>query len=77
MLEGDEGTHIARALGKKKAMILHNHGLLTAANTVEATVFWYVSLEKLCHVYLTTLAAVGGDASKIVRVKEEDAKEYV
>ena len=68
---------IAQALGKKKAMILHNHGLLTAANTVEATVFWYISLEKLCHVYLTALAAVGGDESKIVKVKEADAAESV
>ncbi len=77
MLEGDEGEHIAQALGNKKALILHNHGLLTTANTVEATVFWYVSLEKLCHIYLTALAAVGGDASKVVPVKKEDAEEYV
>jgi ribulose-5-phosphate 4-epimerase/fuculose-1-phosphate aldolase len=77
VLEGDEGTHIAQALGDKKAIILQNHGLLTAADTVEATIFWYVSLEKLCHVHLMALAAVGGDVSKIVEVEEKDAAEYV
>ena len=77
VLEGDEGEHIAAALGHKKAIILQNHGLLTVGATVEATVFWYVSLEKLCHVHLTALAAVGGDLSKIVQVKEEDAAESV
>lgn len=75
VLDGDEGTHIAQALGKRKAMILHNHALLTAADTVEATVFWYISLEKLCHVHLTALAAVGGNADKIVKVSEKDAAE--
>ncbi|KAK4958046.1 hypothetical protein LTR10_004471 [Elasticomyces elasticus] len=75
VLEGDEGTHIAQALGQKKAIILQNHGLLAASDTVEATVFWYVSLEKLCHVHLTALAAVGGDLNKIVQVKDEDAAE--
>ena len=45
MLEGDEGTHIAEALGPRKAVILNNHGLLTVGDTVEAAVFWYVTLE--------------------------------
>ncbi|KAK4556962.1 hypothetical protein LTR86_005943 [Recurvomyces mirabilis] len=75
VLEGDEGTHIAQALGKKKAIILQNHGLLTTADSVEATIFWYVSLEKLCHVHLLALAAVNGDLNRIVQVSEEDAAE--
>ncbi|KAJ8608996.1 hypothetical protein MRB53_039355 [Persea americana] len=44
VLEGDEGTHISQALGKKKAVLLLNHGLLTTANTVEGAVFWIDSL---------------------------------
>ncbi|KAK3069436.1 hypothetical protein LTR53_012219 [Teratosphaeriaceae sp. CCFEE 6253] len=75
VLEGNEGVHIAKALGQKKAIILQNHGLLTTADSVEATVFWYVSLEKLCHVHLMALAAVGGDLSKIIQVGEEDPAE--
>ena len=75
VLEGSEGEHIAQAIGTKKAMILQNHGLLTCASTVEATVFWYVSLEKLCQTQLLALAAVGGDESKIKQVgREEGAK---
>ncbi|KAK4539696.1 hypothetical protein LTR36_010459 [Oleoguttula mirabilis] len=75
VLEGDVGEHIAQALGHKKAIILQNHGLLTTASSVEATVFWYVSLDNLCNVHLTALAAVGGDLSRIVQVKDEDAAE--
>jgi ribulose-5-phosphate 4-epimerase/fuculose-1-phosphate aldolase len=56
---------------------LQNHGLLTTADSVEATIFWYVSLEKLCHVHLVAMAAVGGDLKRIVQVKDEDAAEYV
>jgi hypothetical protein len=77
VLEGSEGEHIAEAIGLKKAAILQNHGLLTCANSVEATVFWYVSLEKLCQTQLLAMAAVGGDISKIKQVGEEEAKKSV
>jgi len=73
VLEGPEGEHIAQAIGTKKAVILQNHGLLTTGESVEACVFWFISLEKLCHSHLMALAAVGGDESKIVKVHEEDA----
>ncbi|KAF2171940.1 hypothetical protein M409DRAFT_35733 [Zasmidium cellare ATCC 36951] len=74
VLEGDEGTHIANALGQRKAILLQNHGLLTVANTVEATVFWYVSLEELSQGALASLAAVGGDLSKLSIVQDEFAQ---
>lgn len=74
VLEGDEGTHIANALQQKKAVLLMNHGLLTAANTVEATVFWYVMLEELCQTTLLSLAAVGGDIKKLHIVPDEFAE---
>lgn len=77
MLEKSEGEHIAEAIGNKKAMILQNHGLLTASDSVEATVFWYVSLEKLCQTQLLALAAVGGDESKIKSVGKQEAAKYV
>lgn len=73
VLEHSEGVHIAQAIGKAKAAILQNHGLLTCADTVEACVFWYVSLEKLCQTQLLALAAVGGDTSKIKEVGKEEA----
>ena len=74
VLEGSEGEHIAEAIGSKKAAILQNHGLLTCAPTIEATVFWYCSLEKLCQTQLLAMSAVGGDLSKIKTVGGEQAK---
>lgn len=73
VLEDDEGQHIAEAIGPKKAMILQNHGLLTCSDSVEATVFWYVSLEKLCQTHLLAMAAVGGDESRIAKVGDKEA----
>ena len=73
VLEDDEGQHIAEAIGPKKAVILQNHGLLTCADSVEATVFWYVSLEKLCQTHLLAMAAVGGDESRIAKVGDKEA----
>ena len=74
VLEGSEGEHIAESIGKKKAVILQSHGLLTCSDSVEATVFWFVSLEKLCQTQLLALAAVGGDQSRIKKVGEQKAK---
>ncbi len=44
----DEGERIAKALGDKKAAILQNHGLITVGETVEAAVWWYVTMERSC-----------------------------
>jgi hypothetical protein len=60
VLESDEGAAIATALGDKKAALLQNHGLLTCGKTIEATIFWFMSLEKCCHSQLMADAAVGG-----------------
>jgi ribulose-5-phosphate 4-epimerase/fuculose-1-phosphate aldolase len=48
VLDLDEGTRIAQALGSNKAAILQNHGLLTVGATVDETVWWYVSMERCC-----------------------------
>lgn len=55
--ETDEGARIARALGRHKAAILKNHGILTAGPTVEAAAWWYIALEDACHVQLLAEAA--------------------
>jgi len=73
--EGSEGENIARAIGSKKAAILQNHGLLTASNSIEATVFWYVSLEKLCQTQLLAMAAASYSGTKIVEVGDKEAAE--
>lgn len=57
-------------------VILQIRGLLTAASTAEATVFWFISLEKLCHTQLTAMAASVDCGHKIVEVGEAEVKEH-
>ena len=52
VLAEEEGKNIAQCLGSKKAALLQNHGLLTVGETVEAAVFWFVSMDKCCHAQL-------------------------
>jgi len=53
----EEGDEVARTLGTAKAAILKNHGLLTVGHSVEACVWWYVSMERSCHAQLMAEAA--------------------
>ena len=46
--ETSEGDRIAEALGDKKAAILMNHGLLTVGETIDAAVWWFVTMERSC-----------------------------
>lgn len=73
VLAEEEGLAIAAALGNKKAALLQNHGLLTCGQSIESTVFWFMSLEKCCHVQLMADAAAGGRGGETVKIDEEDA----
>ncbi|KAI0673015.1 arad-like aldolase/epimerase [Trametes maxima] len=68
-----EGARIAETLGSKKAAILQNHGLLVATECIEATVHFYISLEKSCQVQLAADAAVAGTGHKTIKISPEDA----
>ncbi|MEL7184904.1 MAG: class II aldolase/adducin family protein [Pseudomonadota bacterium] len=48
----DGGRRIAAALGDKGAIILRNHGILTAAASVAETVGRFVMLERVCEAHL-------------------------
>lgn len=74
VLGPEEGQHIAKSLGKSKAALLQNHGLLTCGKTVEACVFWFMSLERCCQVQLLADAAAGGRGHETVKIDEEDAR---
>lgn len=74
MLAAEEGQNIAKCLGSKKAALLQNHGLLTVGDTVEETVFWFVSLEKCCHAQLLADAAAAGRGGETVKIGNEEAK---
>jgi len=73
VLEAEEGKHIAEAIGHKKAVILQNHGLLVATGSIEATVFFFSSLEKSCKVQLLADAAAAGAGIKTIKIDDEDA----
>lgn len=57
VLDVEEGQKIATMLGKKKAAILQNHGLLTVGNTVEEAAWWYITMERSCQAQLMAEAA--------------------
>ncbi len=48
----EEGQRIAQAIGKYKAAILQNHGLLTCGQTVEEAVWWFITMERSCQAQL-------------------------
>jgi ribulose-5-phosphate 4-epimerase/fuculose-1-phosphate aldolase len=57
VLDLDEGRRIAAALCGHKAMILGNHGLLTVGASVEEAAWWFISMDRCCHVQLLAEAA--------------------
>ena len=52
-----EGARIAAALGKNKALILQNHGLLTVGGSVDEAAWWFITMERTCHAQLLAEAA--------------------
>ncbi|QCX82653.1 Decarboxylase NovR (plasmid) [Streptomyces sp. YIM 121038] len=57
VLDRTEGKRIATALGPRKALILRNHGLLTAAETLDAAAWWFTLMDKACEISLLAHAA--------------------
>jgi ribulose-5-phosphate 4-epimerase/fuculose-1-phosphate aldolase len=65
----EEGKRIAAALGENKAVILRNHGLLTAGTSVDSAVWWFITMERSCQVQLLAKAA-----GKVVHIDLDQAK---
>jgi ribulose-5-phosphate 4-epimerase/fuculose-1-phosphate aldolase len=59
----EEGRRIAEALGGYKAVILRNHGLLTAGGSVDAAAWWFITMERSAQAQLAAKAA--GETTKI------------
>ena len=57
VLDRSEGDRIAGALGPRKAVILLNHGILTAGPTVEAAAWWFVAMDNAARTQLLAEAA--------------------
>jgi ribulose-5-phosphate 4-epimerase/fuculose-1-phosphate aldolase len=73
VLDREEGIRIAKCLGKGKACILQNHGLLTVGQSVDEAAFWFISLDKTCHAQLLVDAASAGSGHKKILIKDEEA----
>ncbi|EIT79204.1 permease of the major facilitator [Aspergillus oryzae 100-8] len=74
VLAADEGKAIAAALGNKKAALLGNHGILTVGPTIEATVAWFVLLERCCQIQLAADASAAGTGRPLVTIGEDEAR---
>jgi len=61
VLDTDEGARIAAALGQRRAVILKNHGILTAGPSVEAAAWWYIALDNACHAVARAMTGAAGD----------------
>jgi len=66
VLDLDEGSRIAHALGQNKAAILRNHGLLTVGTSVDEAAWWYISMERSCQVQLLAEAAAHGQPLRTI-----------
>jgi ribulose-5-phosphate 4-epimerase/fuculose-1-phosphate aldolase len=53
----DEGQRIAAAVGKGKAAILANHGLITVGGSVDEAAWWFITMERSCAAELAARAA--------------------
>ena len=75
VVELDEGMRIAQALGKNKAAILQNHGLLTVGSSIDAAVWWYIAMERCCQVQLLAEAAAQGSNTQPKSMSESSAQQ--
>ena len=57
VLDTEEGKHIAHVLGRSKAVILRNHGLLTVGTSVDEAAWWFITMERSCQAQLAAEAA--------------------
>jgi hypothetical protein len=73
VLAHEEGRRIAKALGNKKAVILQNHGILTAAKTVDAAVFLFGAMDRCIESQLLADAAAAGRGTPTIKVDHETA----
>lgn len=56
-LEIDEGRRMAERLGKNRAVLLQNHGLITVGSTVDEAAYWFISFDRAAQVQLLAEAA--------------------
>ena len=75
VVELDEGTRIAEALGTNKAAILLNHGLLTVGKSVDEAVWWFITMERSCQVQMLAEGSAVYSQSKLRMISTESAEQ--
>ena len=71
----DEGRIISGALGDAKSILLANHGLLTAGNSVEEAAYLAVFFERAARMQLLAMAA--GGFKEVKSELAEEAREFL
>jgi len=74
VLAHEEGKRIAKALGDKKAVILQNHGILTAAKSVDGATFLFGAMDRCIQAQLMADAAAAGRGCETIKVDHETAE---
>ena len=72
IINQERGKAVARALGDRRALILRNHGIVTAGTTIEEAVFIAIKLERACRIQM--LAEQAGGPKLFVKQEELAAK---
>ncbi|WP_409328575.1 class II aldolase/adducin family protein [Trujillonella humicola] len=73
VLDPEEGRRIGAALGRHKAVILRNHGMLTVGTSVDSAAWWFLTLERTAQAQLTAYAAAAGLGTPPRRIGHEEA----
>lgn len=63
VVDTEVSRQMAHALGGKKALIHQNHGCITAGESVDSAIWWFVALERACQSQL--IAEAAGDPIEI------------
>jgi len=71
----DEGRIISGALGNAKSILLANHGLLTAGNSVEEATYLAVFFERAARMQLMAMAA--GGYKEVKPALAEEARDFL
>src|SRR6476469_514247 len=74
VLDQEEGQRIGRALGKNKAVILRNHGMLTVGETIDSAAWWFLTLERTAQAQMNAYAASAGLGKKPILIDPVEAK---
>jgi len=75
-LDHDERPRLVRSLGDKRAMILRNHGLLTAGRTIPEAFSLMFYLERACEVQIAALAGGSELITPPPEVCEKTARQH-